>query len=276
VVYTVVARPFRRGQPGRDAPNAMITGLATLTVAAFTPSVLLQGIRMGEATASNLVELGRVDRQGGHRRGRVWPRGKSGPRLHSPDQQLRRPAAPRVIGQVNEVPKYEDQCGGPRVRRRHPWLRPARVGAPSPRERGDGMPYPAGPTCAADDSSPGSPMPSRRLLRLHSLSTWSQLLPPTETLACRQGWRDPPRLGQRRPSNRERSLPDEALESSARCSRPTFVTPQQDYPIVRRRGFNFAIRRGSTTKGEVMLEELDRLSAHTKQGKVDEIGLIHL
>ena len=55
VGYALVAHGFAGGQPGVDSPNAMITGLATLAVAAFAPLVLLQGIRLGEVSAAQTV-----------------------------------------------------------------------------------------------------------------------------------------------------------------------------------------------------------------------------
>jgi hypothetical protein len=55
VGYTLVSHGFGGGQPGPDAPNALITGVATLTVAAFAPLVVLQGIRMGESSAAQVA-----------------------------------------------------------------------------------------------------------------------------------------------------------------------------------------------------------------------------
>ena len=55
VGFTLVAHGFAGGQPRVDAPNAMITGLATLFIAAFAPLLLLQGIRFAEAGAAQTV-----------------------------------------------------------------------------------------------------------------------------------------------------------------------------------------------------------------------------
>jgi hypothetical protein len=55
VGFSLVAHGFAGDRPGQDAPNALITGLATLMVAAFSPLILLQGIRITDASASNLV-----------------------------------------------------------------------------------------------------------------------------------------------------------------------------------------------------------------------------
>ncbi len=57
VGFNLVAHGFAGGVPGQDAPNAMITGLATLFVAAFSPLLLLQGIRIAEAGASQTVRF---------------------------------------------------------------------------------------------------------------------------------------------------------------------------------------------------------------------------
>jgi hypothetical protein len=53
--FNLVAHGFGGGAPGQDAPNAMITGLATLVVAAFSPLLLLQGIKIAEAGTAQTV-----------------------------------------------------------------------------------------------------------------------------------------------------------------------------------------------------------------------------
>jgi hypothetical protein len=55
VGFNLVAHGFAGGTRGQDAPNAMITGLATLVIAAFSPLLLLPGIKIAEAGAAQTV-----------------------------------------------------------------------------------------------------------------------------------------------------------------------------------------------------------------------------
>jgi hypothetical protein len=52
--FNLIARGFAGGQPGQPSPNGMITGLATLAIAAFAPLALWQGVRFSHSGAASV------------------------------------------------------------------------------------------------------------------------------------------------------------------------------------------------------------------------------